>query len=189
MLSDLYTVIRMSRVLCQKSENLNVENLIHSQHMLISLGRYPYSNQNGIGRVTFSSRSLCLAYGKYPKYQDLPSGHDGFKTILHMNWCGTRKLHPRTGRISQKWGSVEFLTKLFRFEGGISLSHTNTFSRLLCDFLRIFGVTNEFSRWKTCKQSLAPKNEEKWHFKRRVCFYSSLKNKHLLTKTSWQTTS
>ena len=36
----------------------------------------------GIGRVTFSSRGLCLAYGKYPKYQDLPSGHDGFKTIL-----------------------------------------------------------------------------------------------------------
>ena len=30
----------------------------------------------------------------------------------------------------------------------------------------------------------------KWHFKRRVCFYSSLKNKRLLTKTSWrQTTS
>ena len=58
----------------------------------------------------------------------------------------------------------------------ISLSHTNTFSRSLCDFLRIFGVcqfrikikffshwfnrqkkfTNEFSRCKNgCKQSLA----------------------------------
>ena len=57
-----------------------------------------------------------------------------------MYWCGTRKSHPRTRRICQKWGSVEFLTKLFRSEGGISLSHTNTFSRPLYDFLKLFGV-------------------------------------------------
>ena len=116
--------------------------------LLVWLGTLTQTRM-GIGKVTFSSRGLYLAYGKYPKYQDLPSGHDGVKTILHMYWCGTRKFHPRTGRIRQKWGFVEFLMKLFRFEGEISLSHTNTFSRPLCDFLRIFGVTNEFSRWKT----------------------------------------
>ena len=48
------------------------------------------------------------------------------KSILHMNCCGTRKSHPRTRIIRQKRGSAEFLTKLFRSEGGISLSHNNT---------------------------------------------------------------
>ena len=95
-------------------------------------------------------RGLCLAYGKYPKYQNLPTGHnDGFKTILHMYSCGTRKFHPRTRRIPQKWVSVEFPTKLFRFEGGISFSHTNIFSRPLCDFLWLFRVTTTFPGAKT----------------------------------------
>ena len=49
-----------------------------------------------------------------------------FKRILHMYYCGTSKSHPRTKIICQKRGSVEFLTKLFRSEGGISLSLNNT---------------------------------------------------------------
>ena len=53
-----------------------------------------------------------------------PSGE--IKSILHMYCCGTRKSHPRTRIIRQKRGSAEFLTKLFRSEGGISLSHNNT---------------------------------------------------------------
>ena len=48
------------------------------------------------------------------------------KSILHMYCCGTRKSHPRTRIICEKRGSAEFLTKLFRSEGGISLSHNNT---------------------------------------------------------------
>ena len=48
------------------------------------------------------------------------------KSILHMYCCGTRKSHPRTRIIRQKRGSAEFLIKLFRSEGGISLSHNNT---------------------------------------------------------------
>ena len=50
----------------------------------------------------------------------------GIKSILHMYYCGARKSHPRTRIIRQKRGSAEFLTKLFRSEGGISLSHNNT---------------------------------------------------------------
>ena len=49
-----------------------------------------------------------------------------FKSILHMYCCGTRKSHQRTRIIRQKRGSPEFLTKLLRSEGGISLSHNNT---------------------------------------------------------------
>ena len=48
------------------------------------------------------------------------------KSFLHMYCCGTRKSHPRTRIIRQKRGSSEFLTKLFRSEGGISLSHNKT---------------------------------------------------------------
>ena len=51
---------------------------------------------------------------------------EAIKSILHMYCCGTRKSHPRTRIIRQKRGSAEFLTKLFRSEGGISLSHNNT---------------------------------------------------------------
>ena len=48
------------------------------------------------------------------------------KSILHMYCCRTRQSHPRTRIIRQKQGSAEFLTKLFRSKGGISLSHNNT---------------------------------------------------------------
>ena len=43
-----------------------------------------------------------------------------------MYCCGTMKSHQRTRIIRQKRGSAEFLTKLFRSEDGISLSHNNT---------------------------------------------------------------
>ena len=48
------------------------------------------------------------------------------KRILHMYLYGTKKFHQRTRVIRQKWGSVEFLTKLFWSEEGLSFFHTNT---------------------------------------------------------------
>ena len=60
-----------------------------------------------------------------------------------------KEIPPEDRKNSSEMRLCRISYELFRFEGEICLSHTNTFSRPLCDFLRIFGVTNEFSRWKT----------------------------------------
>ena len=114
-----------------------------------------------------------------------------------MYCCGTRKSHPRTRIIRQKRGSAEFLTKLFRSEGGISLVPQqyimmDTFSRPFFDFLRFYmnfvssaeffrffcvcsnlknKFTNEFSRCRNgCKHSLAPKNGSEIAYQASVLF-------------------
>ena len=65
--------------------------------------------------------------------------HKDIMMDLRLTFICTGVGQGNSTRIRQKCGSVEFLTKLFGCEDGISLSHTNIFSRPLCDFLRIFG--------------------------------------------------
>ena len=76
----------------------------------------------------------CLwQISKLPGYKDIMMD-------LKLSFICTGVGQGNSTRIPEKCGSVKFLTKLFRYEGGISLSHTNIFSRPLCNFLRSFGV-------------------------------------------------
>ena len=71
--------------------------------------------------------SRLAALGTLRFERSLATPEVEIKSILDMYYCGTRQYHPRTRIIRQKRGSAEFLTKLFRSEGGISLSHNNTY--------------------------------------------------------------